>query len=52
MNLFIKTNRTDLNPVIKTFLRYNYDIVAVFTEDENNDDMKDRYDAFIRYLNI
>ena len=52
INLFIKTNRTDLNPIIKTFLRYNYEIVAVFTENENSGDMKDRYDAFIRYLNI
>ncbi len=52
MNLFIKINRTDLNAIIKTFLRYNYEIVAVYTEEENRDDLKDRYDAFIRYLNI
>jgi predicted transcriptional regulator len=47
----IKVNRLDLAPLIQTFNRYNYSIVASIFEDEN-EELQDRYDAFMKYLNV
>jgi CBS domain-containing protein len=47
----IKVNRLDLAPIIQTFNRYNYTIVASIFEDEN-EELQDRYDSLMRYLNV
>lgn len=49
----IKVNRTDLNSILATFERYNYDVLA--THEEDNDFMseaQDNYDSFLNYLNM
>jgi len=53
MEVTIKINNTDLTSIIQTFERYNYNIKASFMEDENLDYFyKNRYEQFIRYLNV
>ena len=52
IDLTLKINITDLNPVIQTFERYNYTIKATFAEKDDLDDLKERYDALMNYLNI
>jgi signal-transduction protein with cAMP-binding, CBS, and nucleotidyltransferase domain len=52
IDLTLKINNTDLNPVIQTFERYNYTIKATFAEEDDMDDLKERYDALMNYLNI
>jgi CBS domain-containing protein len=52
MELTIKVNKTDLTRILATFARYEYDVKASYHESEFTDDMKDRYDSFMNYLNI
>lgn len=52
LELTIKINRTDLSPIIQTFNRYNYTIKASFHQSEYVDDLKDRFDSFMSFLNI
>jgi len=47
----VKINRMDMAPIIQTFNRYNYVITASIFEDEN-DELQDRYDSLMRYLNV
>jgi CBS domain-containing protein len=52
IDLTLKINDIDLNPVIQTFQRYNYIIKATFAEKDDLDDLKERYDALMNYLSI
>ena len=47
----LKINKMDLSPLIQTFNRFNYTIVASIFEDEN-EELQDRYDSLMRYLNV
>lgn len=49
----LKINRTDLTSIVQTLTRYNYFIKASFMESEILTDMlDDRYEMFMRYLNV
>jgi len=49
----IKINKMEIQSLIQTFNRYNYIIKATYTEDENMyDDLHDRYNSLMNYLNI
>ncbi len=49
----MKVNSMDIQPLIQTFNRYNYIIKATFSEStEMYEDLRDRYDALMNYLNI
>jgi predicted transcriptional regulator len=48
----IKINQQDIQNLIATFERYDYTIKASFTEDTYLEDLKDRYDALMSYLNV
>lgn len=48
----LKLNTLDVEPVIQTFLRYNYQVKAIYTESDFNDNLSDRYDSLMNYLNI
>lgn len=52
MNVVIKVNRTDLRNVLATFTRYNYNIKGSFMESDHNDDMRDRFDMFMNYMDM
>ena len=52
LEVTIKINRTDLSAIIQTFNRYNYTIKASFHQSEYVDDLKDRFDSFMSFLNI
>lgn len=53
MDLTLKLNRIDIQPILQTLNRYNYIIKATFTEDEDMyEDMRDRYDELMNYLDI
>ena len=52
VDITLKINDIDLNPVIQTFQRYNYTIKATFAEKDDLDDLKERYDALMNYLSI
>jgi acetoin utilization protein AcuB len=48
----LKINRDDLTRILQTFYRYNYNVQASYHESGYEDDMKTRYNEFLKYLNI
>jgi acetoin utilization protein AcuB len=48
----LKLNRKEIAPVIQTFTRFNYNIVASFSENDDVEDLRDRFDSLMNYLNI
>jgi acetoin utilization protein AcuB len=53
IELTLKLNKIDISSVIQTFNRYDYQIVAFFTDENNYDEMlRDRFDALMNYLSI
>ncbi len=52
LEITLKVNKIDLTRILATFDRYNYTVKASFHQSEFSDDMKDRFDSFMNYLNI
>jgi len=52
LELTMKLNRIDIQPVIQSFLRYDYTIKASFFESDYFDNLRDRYDLLMTYLNV
>jgi predicted transcriptional regulator len=52
MEVSIKVNKIDIGAILQTFDRYGYYVKATFGDDEDTDDLKDRYDSLMNYLNI
>lgn len=53
LEVILKLNVIDLSAIIQTFIRYEYSIKASYQEEsEINNLYKNRYDSFLRYLNI
>lgn len=52
MEVTIKLNKTEISAIIQTFNRYNYIIKNYYTEDVELDDFHDRYDEFMKWLNV
>jgi len=48
----LKINKDDLAPVLQTFGRYNYSVKATFQQNHMNDNLKERFDEFMHFLNI
>jgi predicted transcriptional regulator len=52
IEITLKLNKEDLSPILQTFYRYNYTVKASFHQSEFSDDMKNRFDSFMNYINI
>lgn len=53
MNVTLKINVIDLSAIIQTFVRYDYNIKAVYMDDSVTQDFYgDRYDQLMKYMNI
>ena len=52
LEVIIKINREELSSIIQTFERYEYKIIATFHKNIHQKGLDDRFDSFIRYLNI
>ncbi len=53
LEVTLKVNKNDLSAILQTFTRYNYTIKASYLDDNTIDTLyMDRYDLFMRYLNI
>lgn len=48
----LKINKTDLSGILQTFYRYNYNVKASFHQSEFTEDLKNRFDSFMNYINI
>ena len=47
----IKLNKSELSALIQTFNRFGYTITASFYNDADEEDLRKRYEGFLRYLN-
>lgn len=52
MEITIKVNQTELQPIIADLNRYNYAVKETFQVAEYFDNLKERYDSLMNYLNI
>lgn len=52
MEVTLKVNKKNLGGILQTFNRYDYIVSASYTEDRFKEDLKLRYDALMKYLNI
>ena len=53
MDVILKLDKEDLSPVIQSFMRYDYQVKAVYLDHSMlNDLYKDRYDQFMKFMNI
>lgn len=53
LEVTLKINLTDVTAIVQTFNRYEYNIKASFMEFDEQDDLyNERFDLFMRYLNI
>ena len=53
LEIILKLDKEDLSPVIQSFSRYNYQIKAVYLDNSMlNDLYQDRYDQFMKFMNI
>jgi predicted transcriptional regulator len=52
MDVILKINKQEAGAIIQTFDRYKYTIKASYGEEEDPEDLKDRFDSFMNYLNV
>lgn len=52
VEVLIKINQEELSGILQTFERYQYKIIASFHKNVFNKGLNDRFESFIRYLNI
>lgn len=52
MEVTLKINKIDLRAILQTFNRYEYELVASYSESQIDDTLQDRYDSLMRYLDL
>ena len=52
IELTLKIDREELAPVLQSLERHEYNVVGSYQEKQQIDDLRDRYDSFMRYINI
>jgi len=52
LDIIIKINQEELSSIIQTFERYEYKIIATYHKNIHKKGLDDRFDSFIRYLNV
>ena len=52
IDITLKLNRMNIDPVLQTFSRYNYSVKASFSENSNYEGLRERFDSLLKYLNV
>jgi acetoin utilization protein AcuB len=52
VEITLKLNRTEVGSIIAALQRFDYHIKGSYSESDYEEDMQERYDAFISYLNV
>lgn len=52
LEVTLKVNKRDVSNITATFMRYGYEIKAIFNQTEEYDSSRDRFDSLMNYLNI
>lgn len=52
LEVTIKLNKTSIDAVVASFERHNYHVKEVYGENESNDDIEDKYNLLMNYINM
>ena len=53
LDVILKLNNDELSPLIQAFMRYDYNVKAVYMDQSELSDLfKDRFDQFMKFMNI
>lgn len=52
LELTLKVNKTNISDILQTFVRYNYTVTAASQQTEYAEDLKNRLEFLINYINI
>jgi len=53
MDVILKLDKEDLSPVIQSFMRYDYNVKAVYSDQTMLSDLyKDRFEQFMKFMNL
>ena len=53
LDIILKLDQEDLSPIIQTFMRYDFNVKAVYLDHSMLSDLyKERYDQFMKFMNI
>ena len=52
LEMHIKIDLPDLNPILQSLERFNYNVLSMFQASQFDDELKDRYNELMRYLNM
>jgi len=52
LDVTLKINRMDFYPILQTFNRYDYIVKASYGESDYYEDLQERYDLLMNYLNV
>ena len=52
VNITLKLNTNELSAIIAAFERFEYEVKGVHQDETYQEDVRDRYDAFMKYLDV
>lgn len=52
LEVSIKLHQEEVGPIIQTFNRFGYKLLAAYTESDYQQDLKERYDSLMKYLEL
>jgi len=52
VEITLKLNTTDVSTLVASFERFDYKVKAIHNDAEYTEELKDRYDGLMRYLNV
>jgi predicted transcriptional regulator len=52
IEITLKLNTTEVSPIVAAFERFDYEVKAIYNDAEYTEELKDRYDGLMRYLNV
>jgi acetoin utilization protein AcuB len=52
VDVTLKLNTTAVSPIISALERYGYQVDSVYNDDNYNENVKDNYDALMKYLDV
>lgn len=52
LEMHIKVDSPDLNPILQSLERFNFNVLSKFQASQYDSELKDRYDELMRYLNM
>lgn len=52
MEVTLKLNKPNISSINAAFLRYGYDVKAIYSQNDGSNESLDRYESFMNYLNM